>query len=49
MRDREYSLGKPAGRFRVAVLGDSKTFGNSLAIEDVYTEVLERRLLTQVG
>lgn len=45
MRDREYSLEKPSGTYRIAVLGDSKTFGNFLPIADVYTEVLERRLL----
>jgi lysophospholipase L1-like esterase len=40
-RDKEYDLKKNSGTFRIAVLGDSITFGNMLSIEDVYTEQLE--------
>lgn len=44
MRDREYSLEKPPDKYRVAVFGDSETFGIFLEIDEVYTEVLESRL-----
>jgi len=44
LRDREYSLDKPAGVYRIVVLGDSIT--EALQVEDaeVYTEVLEASL-----
>jgi lysophospholipase L1-like esterase len=47
-RDREYSLSKPDGVFRILVLGDSVTFGfctdtQSLALDDIFPKVLERR------
>ncbi len=44
MRDREYSVAKAPGVFRVAVIGDSFTMGSGVAIEDVYHSRLERRL-----
>jgi len=40
-RGREYSLNKPAGTFRIVVIGDSITFGNRLAPEENYPAVLE--------
>jgi|GEM_PF-2998450 len=47
MRDREYTVAKPDGVFRIAVLGDSITFGFGVNQEEVYTEVLEDRLLSE--
>jgi len=44
MRDREYERSKPAGIFRVAVLGDSFTWGFGVENDEVYTEVLEKEL-----
>ena len=41
-RDRERVLPKPAGVFRVAVLGDSFTWGHGVDDDKVYTRVLER-------
>jgi lysophospholipase L1-like esterase len=47
-RGREYSLQKPAGTFRIVVIGDSITFGNRLAPEENYPAVLES-LYQQAG
>jgi len=44
LRDKDYPKEKPAGVFRVAVLGDSFTWGFGIENEDNYTEVLERSL-----
>lgn len=44
MRDKEYSLVKPTGKYRLAVLGDSFTWGFGVQNEDNYTEVLEKEL-----
>ncbi len=44
LRDMEYSIEKPADSFRVAVLGDSFTWGFGVENEEIYTEVLEREL-----
>lgn len=43
LRDQDYPLTKSPGTFRVAVIGDSFTMGEGVAIEDVYHSVLERR------
>ncbi len=43
-RDRVYSREPPAGVIRVAVLGDSYTMGDGVALEDTYTKQLEARL-----
>lgn len=43
-RDREYEREKPAGTRRIVVLGDSITFGTSLAAEETYPERLEALL-----
>jgi hypothetical protein len=43
-RDRSYEKPKPEGRFRIAVLGDSFTFGNGLFIADTFPKVIEREL-----
>jgi hypothetical protein len=44
MRDKEYPLAKPAGTFRVAVLGSSFSLPAGVEIEDAYHSVLEERL-----
>lgn len=44
-RDRDFSLDKPANVFRVLAIGDSMTWGEGVkSIEDLYTEVLEKKL-----
>jgi len=48
-RDREYTLEKPAGTFRVAVIGDSFTMADGIEIEDVYHSIMEERLNAQGG
>lgn len=42
LRDREIEVAKPAGTYRVLILGDSVTFGWGVAQEQVFPEVLER-------
>jgi len=44
LRDREYSLTKPAGAVRVLMLGDSLTFGWGVKIEDTPSKIVERKL-----
>lgn len=44
MRDREFQLGKPAGTQRILVLGDSWTFGPSVAVEQTWPKQLETLL-----
>jgi len=45
LRDREYSLRKPANTIRILVLGDSYTWGYGVGNKQVYTEVMEDELL----
>lgn len=49
LRDREFSYRKPAGTYRVLVLGDSQTFGVGVEAEETYSKVLERRLRDATG
>lgn len=43
-RDREYPLEVPEGTFRIAVLGDSVTFGENISSADkLFTEIVEKR------
>lgn len=44
LRDRECSLQKPSGIFRIAVLGDSYIEGRQVPLDSVFSEVLERTL-----
>jgi lysophospholipase L1-like esterase len=44
LRDREYSLAKPAGMYRVLMLGDSTTLGWGVKAEDTAAKILERQL-----
>jgi hypothetical protein len=44
LRDRDYSLEKPEGVLRVAVIGDSFTLPSGVAIEDSYHSLIEERL-----
>jgi hypothetical protein len=44
LRDREYSLAKPAGVYRVLMLGDSTTLGWGVQAADTAAKVLERQL-----
>jgi lysophospholipase L1-like esterase len=54
VRDVPFEVAKPAGRFRIVVLGDSIGFGfcndrQALAIEDTFAKVLEARLRARFG
>ncbi len=43
-REREFEMPKPAGKFRIMVLGDSLTWGAGLTEDQRYTQLLENRL-----
>lgn len=43
-RDKEFSIKKPVGVFRILCLGDSFTFGSGVALEETYPKTLERSL-----
>ena len=44
LRDREYTLEKPAGVSRLLVLGDSYAWGYGVQDDEIFTEVMEDRL-----
>lgn len=44
MHDRERSLQKPAGTFRIAIMGDSLTEGQQVPMDKNYCALLEKRL-----
>jgi lysophospholipase L1-like esterase len=44
LRDREYSLEKPADVYRIVMLGDSTTVGWGVPAEQTVAKILERRL-----
>lgn len=44
LRDKEYTLAKPAGAYRIMMLGDSTTFGWGVPIDATVAKILERRL-----
>jgi hypothetical protein len=43
-REREFEEAKPPGTYRIAVVGDSFTFGNGIRQEDRYSDLLHMRL-----
>ncbi len=43
-RDREFSVEKPDGVYRIVVVGDSVTMGSGVAVEQVYTRRIEQIL-----
>lgn len=43
-RDRDYDRQKPAGTFRIAVVGSSVTMGSGVAMEQSFENLLERQL-----
>lgn len=43
-RDRERTIDKRPGVYRIACLGDSFTFGQGVKVADRFTDILERRL-----
>ncbi len=45
LRDREYSVAKPVGKRRILVLGDSYAWGYGVRNSQIFSEVLEDRLL----
>jgi hypothetical protein len=46
MRDIEYTQDKPSGKNRIVVMGDSFTSGLGVENNEIFTEILESRLLT---
>jgi lysophospholipase L1-like esterase len=44
LRDREYTVAKPPGVYRIMMLGDSTTFGWGVRHEDTAAKFLERKL-----
>ncbi len=44
LRDREMPLAKPAGMIRIAMVGDSFTFGWGVRVEDTMAKMLEAKL-----
>src|SRR5688572_8277927 len=44
VRERSFSLQKAANTYRVAVIGDSFTFGNGLPAEERYSDLMEKWL-----
>jgi hypothetical protein len=44
-RDREYTIAKPRGKFRILAVGDSQTFGHGIEmLEDTFPKRLEKLL-----
>ena len=48
MRDREYSIEKPAGTLRIAAMGDSFVFGWGVEAEESVSKLLEQRYMKNV-
>nr|WP_298721448.1 hypothetical protein [uncultured Steroidobacter sp.] len=47
MRDQQYSLQKPAGTYRIALLGPSHAMGNGVADGETFEHLVEQRLNSQ--
>jgi lysophospholipase L1-like esterase len=45
-REREFTVAKPQDVYRIAVVGDSYTFGQGIQLEERFTNVLQRRLVS---
>jgi len=43
-KDFEYTVEKPAGVYRITIIGDSVAFGQRVILEDVFAKQLERKL-----
>ena len=43
-RERDFELEKAANRYRIAIIGDSLTFGKGIAEQDRFSNLLEQRL-----
>jgi lysophospholipase L1-like esterase len=43
-RERDFAVPKPAGTYRIMILGDSLTWGAGLAVDERYTNLLESSL-----
>jgi hypothetical protein len=43
MRDRDYAVDKPAGTFRIAIVGDSIAAGWGVNVDDRFESILERK------
>src|SRR6202521_5424036 len=44
LRDKEYTLRKPSGTYRVMMLGDSTTFGWGVPVDATVAKILEQKL-----
>jgi len=49
IRDYEYTLEKPAGTYRIIILGGSFTFGWGVELDETFSKVLETRLNEKYG
>lgn len=47
-RDKEHTLEKPAGTVRVVILGDSFTYGQAVADDEIFPRLLEQQVGPQV-
>ncbi|MCC6179366.1 MAG: hypothetical protein IT305_29005 [Chloroflexi bacterium] len=49
MRDQEYAQHKPAGTYRIALLGSSQVMGSGVANDETFESILEARLNAELG
>jgi lysophospholipase L1-like esterase len=47
-REQEFEMSKPRGVYRIAVIGDSFTYGQGIPEEDRFTELMEKFLNDQM-
>jgi hypothetical protein len=48
-RERDFTLAKPQGIYRVAVIGDSITYGQGIQEQDRFSNLIEKELTRQNG
>jgi lysophospholipase L1-like esterase len=48
-RERNFDLAKPEGVYRIAVIGDSLTYGQGIGTQERFTDLLEQRLNNKSG